>query len=1127
MRCLRKREDMSEIQENRPAPDVNMLRKANIYFFSKVGLNLLLIALGALFIGLFLTNMQTRTALKNQRENSTLALAEAVKTLDRNAENAETLTRIYHEGNQMVLDDLSRMFSRGLADSLRDSEDEVRSEIFTDLASTAGSDYLYLMGMDGRIILSPDPALWGKNPAVTPHMTQENINAILKGTANGDTIMPVLVKNQYGTFYFYSAPYSFNGEDCMIVTGRDSSGLDGQIESLKDVGEVLGRSGTINNGFLFAADRTDKLFVYYKNGDDLLTGQNAILSGLSAAALQDGYSGTETINGEKYECVSRAFGSRTVIVAAARQADILENDRYVLVWSILGFNIVMFLSLAYAIIVRNDFVRRAVETDRVVLRSHSVNPVYFDKSVFKRVFPLMFSGALFMYGISYYTQTLLEITEGIAQSEAALQEVIGRYEESAVSRQIIQDYYNERFISAARLISFMIEEDPGTLNEPSVHYHYVYDEFGNKDYLPDDEGNRLKSVSSSARLKELCEANDIDAVYVFDEDGRTIATSTENWFFTLSHDENDQSYPFLKVLDGREDSYIQEHMTNDLGDDTQFFGVGFNYYTKKGEDGETVYVSRSDYERAFDTYGREADGITKHRALVQIELDEDLAAQLLESTSLENILSSSMLSGGAIVMFDNSDDHICLYSPVAASIGRSAADLGVSPRAFSVGDYYGFTNVNAVSYFQCYRYLDGYYIATAVPKTTMFQSRNMIALLTAGICLALILILTLTITLTNKEEETLYASVSEEQEAYGLNSRIFNIILPSGHQTTTVKAAARWDNRHIPWNERSPEQKLGIMVSVIFGAVIIYLGISLLGINTSLRSRSIIRYIISGEWDRSVNIFALSACALVLTAVSIIVMLFRIPVRLITALLGTRGETIGHLLLSVMKYGGAIGALFYCLHLVGIDSNSLLASAGVLSLVIGLGAQSLIKDILAGIFIVFEGEFRVGDIVTISDYRGTVMDIGLRTTKIMAPGGNIKIFNNSDISGVLNMTKETSVAWITIDIEYGQDIDYVEAVLNRDLPELKEKNPNILDGPSYVGVTELGASGVKIGVMARCFEKDIKGVNRFLNKEVLQIFYKNGINVPFPNMTVSNLDVHGRKTIEDFVPKEEEEAEDE
>ena len=255
----------------------------------------------------------------------------------------------------------------------------------------------------------------------------------------------------------------------------------------------------------------------------------------------------------------------------------------------------------------------------------------------------------------------------------------------------------------------------------------------------------------------------------------------------------------------------------------------------------------------------------------------------------------------------------------------------------------------------------------------------------------------------------------------------------------------------------------------------------------------------------------MSACGLALVGVAVVVWIFRLLVRVITPIMGARGETIGHLLLSVVKYGGAIGALFYCLYLVGVDSTSLLASAGILSLVIGLGAQSLIKDIIAGIFIVFEGEFRVGDIITIGDFRGTVVDIGLRTTKVLAMDGNIKIFNNSEISGVLNMTKEASVARTTIRIEYGQDLERVEQVLAAELPGVRERNPKILDGPTNLGISNLGDSGVDILVICKCSERDVKGVTRYLNKEVLQIFYRNGITVPFPHITVVDSGKGGRQ----------------
>ena len=773
------------------------------------------------------------------------------------------------------------------------------------------------------------------------------------------------------------------------------------------------------------------------------------------------------------------------------------------------------ICLAYAIIVRNDFVRHEVRTERVTLNKDSDNPIYYDRSIFKRVFPLIIAGTFVMFGISFYTQTLLEISEGIERSDLAISEVTGRYDESLTSRSLISDYYDTRFLSKAKLIAFLLEEDPSVLNADSDYYHNYYDKNGIKQFIKDDEGNRLKSVASSPRLQELCDANDIESIYIYDQNGNTIGTNTSDWYFIVSHDEGDQSYPFLQILDGKADSLVQDAMENELGQTAQYIGAAFNYYTTKNEDGDTVYVSRYAYEQS----GKD-DSITAHRSMVQIGLRSDVTDKLLESTDVSSILSTNMLSSGFMVLFDSDDNHTCIYSPNEASIGCSASELGVSSQAFSGNEYYGFAKIAGKDYFSCFHYNDGYFIGTALPEETMYRARMVIALITSFISLILIIILTGTITLTNKREEDLYATMSEAQAAHGINSAIFNIMLPSGRTTSTVKAAARWDNRRIPWSEKGPEQKLLSMIGALAAVLVLYVIVSAVGADRWFGDSSIVSFILSGSWDRGNNIFAWSSCVLVLTSIAVLVTLLRIPVRLISSLLGARGETIGHLLLSIFKYGGAIGGLFYCLYLLGIDSSKLLASAGILSLIIGLGAQSLIKDIIAGIFIVFEGDFRVGDIVTIDDYRGTVMDIGLRTTKILGvdydDGSNIKIYNNSDISGILNMTQEASYALCYIDIEYGQDLEYVEGVLERELPQLIKGNDKLLS-VKYLGVTELRDSGVQLAVMGTCNERDILEIKRYLNREVLQIFYRNDINVPFPNVTFSALDMEGRKTIEDLL----------
>ncbi|MBO5363125.1 MAG: mechanosensitive ion channel family protein [Clostridia bacterium] len=216
-----------------------------------------------------------------------------------------------------------------------------------------------------------------------------------------------------------------------------------------------------------------------------------------------------------------------------------------------------------------------------------------------------------------------------------------------------------------------------------------------------------------------------------------------------------------------------------------------------------------------------------------------------------------------------------------------------------------------------------------------------------------------------------------------------------------------------------------------------------------------------------------------------------------------RGKTIAKLFMSFAKWALAIVAVLFVLSAWGIDTTTLVASAGVLTLIVGLGAQSLVADIVAGLFIVFEGEFQVGDIVVINGWRGTVQEIGIRTTKIVDAGGNINIVNNSEITTIINQTQEISLASCTVGIEYNESIPRVELVIKENLEKIKKNIPAILEGPYYKGVSALDASSVNLLFVAKCKEEDIFQVQRDMNREFKILFDENGINIPFPQVVVN------------------------
>ena len=168
------------------------------------------------------------------------------------------------------------------------------------------------------------------------------------------------------------------------------------------------------------------------------------------------------------------------------------------------------------------------------------------------------------------------------------------------------------------------------------------------------------------------------------------------------------------------------------------------------------------------------------------------------------------------------------------------------------------------------------------------------------------------------------------------------------------------------------------------------------------------------------------------------------------------------------------------LQALGVNATAIFASVGILTLVIGLGCQSLIADIVAGMFIIFENEYNVGEIVTIDDFRGTVIEIGIRATKLLDYAGNIKIINNSDISNVVNMSRELSLAVVDCLFPYDVPVQHIEKILKDNFEAFRVKIPGIVEGPFYKGVSDFGASNIAVTIIAKCLEEDRYQVQRDL-----------------------------------------------
>lgn len=216
-----------------------------------------------------------------------------------------------------------------------------------------------------------------------------------------------------------------------------------------------------------------------------------------------------------------------------------------------------------------------------------------------------------------------------------------------------------------------------------------------------------------------------------------------------------------------------------------------------------------------------------------------------------------------------------------------------------------------------------------------------------------------------------------------------------------------------------------------------------------------------------------------------------------------RQETLRRMFMNALRYALVIVGIIWGLMIFGVDTGAIFASVGIVTLVVSLSAESLFADMFTGIFILVEDQYHVGDIISIDGFRGRVVSLGIRTTRIEDDGGNVKIINNADIRNVMNLSNKVSFSICDISMSYGESIERAEAVIAEAMPKIQAKYPDIFEhGLQYAGVQSLSASSVDLRVLARVSEANIYKGRRLLNREMKIAFDEAGIEIPFPQLVV-------------------------
>ena len=218
-----------------------------------------------------------------------------------------------------------------------------------------------------------------------------------------------------------------------------------------------------------------------------------------------------------------------------------------------------------------------------------------------------------------------------------------------------------------------------------------------------------------------------------------------------------------------------------------------------------------------------------------------------------------------------------------------------------------------------------------------------------------------------------------------------------------------------------------------------------------------------------------------------------------------RIDTLTQVIYRTVWFVAVVAALITILPEFGINASALLAGAGLVGLAIGFGAQSLVKDVISGLFILVEKQYGKGDVVSIAGVGGVVEDVNLRRTLLRDLDGTQHSVPNGEISVASNRTQVWSRTNIVVGVSYGDDLQQVFAVINRVGEEMAGDpawSEAIISAPKVLGIDGFGDSSVDIRVLGDTLPGRQWDVTRELRLRLKTAFDAEGIEIPFPHRTI-------------------------
>ena len=318
--------------------------------------------------------------------------------------------------------------------------------------------------------------------------------------------------------------------------------------------------------------------------------------------------------------------------------------------------------------------------------------------------------------------------------------------------------------------------------------------------------------------------------------------------------------------------------------------------------------------------------------------------------------------------------------------------------------------------------------------------------------------------------------------------------IKKGENFLNIEADSTAQNKYIKeWRKITPETKLKKLCEPLITLLLIITTIAdYIGIETNSRFSQLNTYINNKQAFESIDILTVKRLIDICRAYFLFAVVVSFFINTIFKLYNTRLGTLSQVTTSVLKTVTLIIGILDISSRIGINTNALLISAGVLATLIGFGAQSIILDVISGISLAIEGNIGIGDYIMLGEEEGTVISMSIRMLKIQKKDGSIKIIRNSNVDNLYKLSTSEQRITVTFTIKHDSDMLKIEKLINKEIPLIKERHPDTLKGQIiYLGVCEITTSGPIIGLYVYADAYHRKKAAAYVTTEIKKLFDRN------------------------------------